>query len=167
MFADRNFSVFEIKDLSSDFSQKKNFFLKKSFKMCSKCCCSCGCPQWPDRCCLCCSKRAGSVFTGLLSILGNLAILLPCVYALVKPEFWAEGEKTTYICCSIFKSSAWKYHFDYTFFPFTWQRMTTKRRAHIHVWRSFAFFLSLELWNRKPTKIASLYGCSLLTQPDK
>ena len=57
----------------------------------SSCCDCCECPQWPDRCCLCCSKRAGAVLAGLLSILGNLAVLLPAVYALVRPEFWNEG----------------------------------------------------------------------------
>jgi len=49
------------------------------------------CPQWPDRCCLCCSKRAASVLAGLYCVLANLAVLLPCVYALVRPDFWTKG----------------------------------------------------------------------------
>ena len=50
------------------------------------------CPQWPDRCCLCCSKRAASVLAGLYCVLANLALLLPCVYALVRPDFWTKGK---------------------------------------------------------------------------
>ena len=50
------------------------------------------CLQWPDRCCFCFSKRGGTVLTGLTSILGNLCLILPCVYAIIKFEFWAEGE---------------------------------------------------------------------------
>eukprot|EP00095_Tigriopus_kingsejongensis_P010900 maker-scaffold348_size200312-snap-gene-0.27 protein:Tk10900 transcript:maker-scaffold348_size200312-snap-gene-0.27-mRNA-1 annotation:"GL10847" len=61
--------------------------------MCCKCCPSWSCPQWPDRCCLCFNKKVGTFATGVLSILGNLAILVPCIFALIQPEFWAEAYK--------------------------------------------------------------------------
>lgn len=53
-------------------------------------CCpgSCGCPQWPDRCCMCLTKKTGVILTGMWTLLANMVIILPCVYALVRDDFW-------------------------------------------------------------------------------
>jgi len=50
-----------------------------------------GCPQWPDKCCLCFSRTGGVVITGILTILDNVCIILLCAYAIVDTDFWAEG----------------------------------------------------------------------------
>eukprot|EP00096_Caligus_rogercresseyi_P000594 TRINITY_DN11055_c0_g1_i1.p1 TRINITY_DN11055_c0_g1~~TRINITY_DN11055_c0_g1_i1.p1 ORF type:complete len:217 (+),score=34.83 TRINITY_DN11055_c0_g1_i1:92-742(+) len=44
-------------------------------------------------CCCCFSLRTGTVLAGISTILSNLFFMLPCIYALIKPEFWAEGYK--------------------------------------------------------------------------
>jgi len=54
--------------------------------------CCCGiCPQWPDRCCLCFSRKGGVILTGILSILDNICIIAACIYSSIKPEFWDKG----------------------------------------------------------------------------
>lgn len=59
------------------------------------CCCGKGgCPQWPDRCCLCFSRKGGVVLTGILTILDNICIILLCTYARINEEFWSEGTWT-------------------------------------------------------------------------
>ena len=60
-----------------------------------------GCPQWPDKCCLCFSRTGGVVITGILTILDNVCIILLCAYAIVDKDFWAEG-KTTKCLSAIF-----------------------------------------------------------------
>uniref|UniRef100_A0A0K2UYX6 Uncharacterized protein n=1 Tax=Lepeophtheirus salmonis TaxID=72036 RepID=A0A0K2UYX6_LEPSM len=44
-------------------------------------------------CCCCFSMRTGTILAGISTILSNLFFMLPCIYALIKPEFWAEGYK--------------------------------------------------------------------------
>jgi len=54
--------------------------------------CCCGvCPQWPDRCCLCFSRKGGVILTGLLSILDNICIIVACVYSSIRPAYWDKG----------------------------------------------------------------------------
>ncbi len=66
------------------------------------------CPQWPDRCCLCFSKRVGAVLTGMYCIIANLAVLLPCVYALIRPKFWTDGKKKSVVVKRSIQSSTCK-----------------------------------------------------------
>lgn len=54
-------------------------------------CCSGVCPQWPDRCCLCFSRKGGVILTGLLSILDNICIIAVCIYSSINPTFWDKG----------------------------------------------------------------------------
>merc|ERR1719361_929741 len=46
------------------------------------------CPQWPDRCCLCMTKKDGVVLTGLVSMLFDLAFIILCTYTTYEPEIW-------------------------------------------------------------------------------
>ena len=46
------------------------------------------CPQWPDRCCLCMTKKDGVVLTGLVSMLADLAFIILCTYTTYQPEIW-------------------------------------------------------------------------------
>ena len=50
------------------------------------------CPQWPDRCCFCLSKRTGVVLTGLVSILFDLVSIVTNAYVLVDPDLWRKGK---------------------------------------------------------------------------
>ena len=56
-----------------------------------------GCPQWPDKCCLCFSRTGGVVITGILTILDNVCIILLCAYAIVDKDFWAEGKTIKFL----------------------------------------------------------------------
>lgn len=52
----------------------------------------CGvCPQWPDRCCLCFSRKGGVILTGILSILDNICVIAICIYTSINPQFWVRG----------------------------------------------------------------------------
>ena len=50
------------------------------------------CPQWPDRCCFCLTKRAGVVLTGLFSILSDFVFIVTCVYASIDNKLWSTGK---------------------------------------------------------------------------
>jgi len=41
------------------------------------------CPQWPDRCCFCLTKRAGAIFTGFIFCLLDLFVISACVYTFI------------------------------------------------------------------------------------
>ena len=56
-----------------------------TFKMCGVC------PQWPDRCCLCFSRKGGVILTGILSILDNICVIAICIYTSINSQFWVRG----------------------------------------------------------------------------
>ena len=66
------------------------------------------CPQWPDRCCLCMTKKDGVVLTGLVSMLFDLAFIILCTYTTYEPEIWNLSKLLFFI---FFLSSY--YFFDY------------------------------------------------------
>lgn len=41
------------------------------------------CPQWPDRCCFCLTKRAGAIFTGFIFCLLDIFVIGACVYTFI------------------------------------------------------------------------------------
>ena len=41
------------------------------------------CPQWPDRCCFCLTKRAGAIFTGFIFCLLDIFVISACVYTFI------------------------------------------------------------------------------------
>ena len=50
------------------------------------------CPQWPDRCCLCLTKKYGVVVTGKVSMLFDFAFIIICFYTVYEPELWNSGK---------------------------------------------------------------------------
>ena len=52
------------------------------------------CPQWPDRCCFCFTKRLGVIVTGLAFCLLDLSVILLCGYTLFfNSNIWDKGKK--------------------------------------------------------------------------
>ena len=50
------------------------------------------CPQWPDRCCFCLTKRYGVMFTSLFSILSDFFFISCFSYLIYDPMEWNKGE---------------------------------------------------------------------------
>ena len=55
------------------------------------------CPQWPDRCCFCLTKRYGVMFTSLFSILSDFFFISCFSYLIYDPMEWNKGKKTSII----------------------------------------------------------------------
>ena len=50
------------------------------------------CPQWPDRCCFCLTKRYGVMFTSLFSILSDFFFISCFSYLIYDPMEWNKGK---------------------------------------------------------------------------
>ena len=59
------------------------------------------CPQWPDRCCFCFTKRLGVIATGLAFCVLDLLVIFLCGYTLFfNSNMWDKGKQA--LCFSYF-----------------------------------------------------------------
>ena len=70
------------------------------------------CPQWPDRCCFCLTKRYGVIFTSLFSILSDFFFISCFAYLIYDPLEWNRGKIKRFVfgCLGVPILVSWSFY---------------------------------------------------------